>query len=53
MVADLLLDIVGEIRVIKEECTSILFTLTELIRTVGIPSSRLLNDADFNAEIDE
>jgi mannose-1-phosphate guanylyltransferase/mannose-6-phosphate isomerase len=51
--ANLLLDIVCKIRIVDQECTSILFSLTELICFVGIPSASFLNDSDFNAKIDK
>ena len=53
MFADPLLDLVGEIRIINQEVTGVLFTLSELITLVGVPSARLLYNANLYAEIDK
>src|SRR5215469_10994994 len=53
LLLDLLLDLVGQIRVVAQEVPGVLLALTELVALVGVPGAGLAHDALLDAEVDE
>src|SRR5260370_885088 len=50
---DLLLDLVGEVRVAPQEVPRVLLALAELVALVGVPGARLADDRLLHTQIDQ
>ncbi len=53
LLLDLLLDPVGQVRVVAQEVPGVLLALAELVAVVGVPGAGLAHDALLHAEIDK
>src|SRR6202042_410647 len=53
LLLDLLLDLVGQVRVLLQEVPGVLLALAELVALVGVPGPGLAHDRLFHAEVDQ
>src|SRR4030095_3865612 len=53
LLLDLLLELVGEVRVVLQEVAGVLLALAELIAVVRVPGTGLLDEALLYADVDE
>src|SRR5260370_712908 len=53
LLLDLLLDLVGEVRVAAQEVPGVLLALAELVALVGVPGARLADDRLLHTQIDQ
>src|SRR5438270_337685 len=53
LLLDLLLDLVGHVRVVAQERPRVLLTLAELVAVVGVPGTRLAHDAVLHTQVDQ